>query len=92
MVVARVRELPTLPRLLLSDVSMPGLDGWALADQVRAAHPSLPIVLMSGHMDGPGTEGFAHGPVDALLTKPFTSRELAGVLTAVLGSPDHQPA
>jgi CheY-like chemotaxis protein/signal transduction histidine kinase len=92
MVVARVRELPTLPRLLLSDVSMPGLDGWALADQVRGAHPALPIVLMSGHMDGPGAEGFAHGPVDALLTKPFTSRELAGVLTAVLGSPDHQPA
>jgi len=92
MVVARVRELPTLPGVLLSDVSMPGLDGCALAEQVRATCPELPIVLMSGHMDGPGTDDFAPWPADALITKPFTSKELGDVLGRVVARRTSQPA
>jgi CheY-like chemotaxis protein len=39
-----------LPDLLLSDVVMPGpMDGAALAQKVRAAHPGLRILLMTGY-------------------------------------------
>ena len=36
--------------LVFSDVMMPGkLNGFGLAQWVRAAHPDLPIILTSGH-------------------------------------------
>src|SRR5690606_20092343 len=47
---ALLRESNTrndLPDALLVDVSMPGLDGWELAAQVRAAGYVMPIIMVS---------------------------------------------
>jgi two-component system nitrogen regulation response regulator NtrX len=38
-----------LPDLVLLDVAMPGRDGLQLLEQLRASHPELPVVMMSGH-------------------------------------------
>ena len=38
-----------LPDLVLLDVAMPGRDGLELLEQLRASHPELPVVMMSGH-------------------------------------------
>ena len=38
-----------LPDLVLLDVAMPGRDGLVLLEQLRARHPELPVVMMSGH-------------------------------------------
>ena len=67
-----------LPDLILSDVMMPGMDGFDLA-RALAADPELdfvPIVLLTakGSM-GSKIEGLELG-VDDYLTKPFDSREL----------------
>ncbi|MGE5176650.1 MAG: sigma-54-dependent transcriptional regulator [Hyphomicrobiales bacterium] len=35
--------------LLLTDLRLPGKDGIALLEAVKAAYPDLPVVLMSGH-------------------------------------------
>lgn len=35
--------------LVLTDVVMPGSDGFTLAEQIRAVHPDVPVVLMSGY-------------------------------------------
>jgi len=35
--------------LLLTDLRLPGKDGIALLERVKAAHPDTPVVLMSGH-------------------------------------------
>ena len=32
------------PQLVLSDVRLPGKDGLALFDEIRAQHPSLPVI------------------------------------------------
>ena len=37
------------PQLVLSDVRLPGRDGLALFDEVRARHPSLPVILLTAH-------------------------------------------
>jgi DNA-binding NtrC family response regulator len=43
-----IRALGTSLELLVSDVQMPKLDGFALAGTVRAEFPGIPIILMSG--------------------------------------------
>jgi two-component system response regulator GlrR len=36
------------PRLVVTDLAMPNLDGLALARWLRSRHPSVPIILLSG--------------------------------------------
>jgi len=39
------------PHLLLTDLNLPDMDGCALIRQLRAAHPTLPIMAISGAGD-----------------------------------------
>ena len=55
---------------------LPGKDGLALFDIVRARHPSLPVILLTAHGTIPdAVEATARG-VFGYLTKPFDGKEL----------------
>ena len=57
--------------LLISDIAMPEMDGPALAIEIQAERPGLPVLLMSG--------GSENGPVSnrfEFLSKPFSITEL----------------
>ncbi|HET9387664.1 MAG TPA: ATP-binding protein [Gemmatimonadales bacterium] len=73
---ARALEQP--PDLVLSDVMMPRLDGFALLRQLRA-HPhtrQIPVVLLSARAGEDAVlEGLETG-ADDYLVKPFSAREL----------------
>jgi CheY-like chemotaxis protein len=73
-------EDPTI-RLVLSDVRMPGVDGFDFLRVVRQRFPALPIVLITGY---PITnEDFP--PLGAtILQKPFAADELQRVVTEAL--------
>lgn len=63
--------------LVLSDVSMPGLDGFGLAEKLKNLAPKLSVVLMSSY-EKPRTkeQGF--------LRKPFTLAQAMDVVHAKL--------
>lgn len=67
-----------LPDLVLSDVMMPGLDGFQLMQALRS-NPrtrSIPIILLSARAGEESTvEGLEAG-ADDYLVKPFSAREL----------------
>ncbi len=67
-----------IPDLVLSDVMMPGLDGFALLRELRAT-PGLreiPVILLSARAGQEArVEGLEAG-ADDYLTKPFNAREL----------------
>src|SRR6185437_12624805 len=74
------------PDLILSDVMMPGLDGFALLRAIRADNElrETPIILLSARA---GEEARAEGlnaGADDYLVKPFSARELIARVTASL--------
>lgn len=74
--------------LLLTDVSMPGMNGVELARLARKVRPGLPVLFVSGSLDCfPDT---CHD-VPAL-SKPFTPIELTSAVEALLPSSAAEPA
>jgi two-component system, NtrC family, response regulator GlrR len=72
------------PQLVLSDVRLPGRDGLALFDEVRARHPSVPVILLTAHGTIPdAVEATARG-VFGYLTKPYEARELLDKIAQAL--------
>ncbi len=59
------------PALLVTDVRMPGEGGLALLEKLKAAHPALPVIVMSAHTDVASTAGAFRGGAFEFLSKPF---------------------
>lgn len=70
--------------LLITDIGMPGLDGFELRDAVRNANPDLPVLLITGRHEivdeerAKGAGGF--------LRKPFDWDRLVSVVQGTLAS------
>jgi PAS domain S-box-containing protein len=73
--------------LLITDRSMPGMNGDRLAQACRGLRPDLPVILCSGSqgMHGPD-EAHSEGVTECLL-KPLTLHELAYAIRRALGQP-----
>jgi two-component system response regulator FixJ len=73
---------------VVSDVRMPGVDGLELLRRLKAARPSLPVVIITGHGDVPlAVEAMKLGAAD-FVEKPFDDERLIGVVQAALaGAP-----
>ncbi len=67
--------------VLLTDVVMPGMSGPALARQVRASRPSLPIIFISGYADPEGHDSELPG---RLVRKPFRISDLRDQIEAAI--------
>lgn len=70
--------------LLILDVMMPGLDGYAAARRVRARRCGTPILMLTARS---GLEDRIQGlnaGADYYLTKPFDTRELLACIHALL--------
>jgi len=71
------------PCALVSDVVMPGMDGLGLAALLRARHPGLPVLLVSGYAEAAlGRDLAAEGL--RLLPKPYALADLVTELRAIL--------
>ena len=79
-----LRAEPERFDLVLIDEVMPQLSGIALAAEIRRRLPQVPIVLMSGYGGLDLARRAQLAGVDALLRKPFVSRELADAIARAL--------
>ena len=69
--------------VVLSDLVMPGMTGWELADAVKARHARLAVGVITGWGDLPDTDAAGRGAVDFVLAKPITLEILADALSRV---------
>ena len=75
-----------VPDLIVSDIRMPGMDGYKLARQLRGSPRTalVPIVFLTAKDEtADRVEGFRAG-IDAYLTKPFEPDELIAVVSGIL--------
>ena len=70
--------------LLLTDVSLPGMDGLALAERVHIGHPGLPIVVVSADVEPSTVRRAEAAGVHAYLSKAGLRVTLASTLRDVL--------
>ncbi len=72
----------TIPDLIVSDIMMPGMDGYALAEKIRSNPRTdiIPIIFLTAKDTRDNRiKGFRVG-VDAYVTKPFEPEELAAAI------------
>ena len=60
--------------LLITDIRMPGIDGFELARQAKVMRPTIQIIYLSGYsVDGAENAGPVYGPI---LKKPIRMGDL----------------
>ena len=70
--------------LLILDVMMPGMDGFAVAREVRASRCSTPILMLTARFGIEDRIAGLNAGADYYLTKPFDTRELVACINALL--------
>ena len=74
--------------LIVTDIVMPWMGGEELIAALRKVGHRLPIVCTSGLVQNASELSDARFPPDALLSKPFTPRQLLAVVETVLPKPN----
>jgi CheY-like chemotaxis protein len=74
--------------LVITDNHMPNMTGLEMIEKLYSSHQTIPVIMATGNLP---TEEFAHKPwlkPEAVLQKPFTSRDLLDMISNVLGPDD----
>ena len=75
------------PDAVVLDLSMPGIDGRSLLRQLRILHPTLPVVVFSGHSTAEVEQEMLNHGATACIQKAFSLDQLGLALQEVLPSP-----
>ena len=76
------------PNLVVSDIRMPGMDGFGLLREIRALGPdaggSVPVIAMTAHITHADRARILNAGFQAYLPKPFTPDKLVEAILTVL--------
>jgi DNA-binding response OmpR family regulator len=85
--VAQLRRHPV--RLVVLDIGLPGIDGFEVCRQMRA-HSRVPIVMLTARDEEPDRVAGLELGADDYVSKPFSPRELAARIKAILRRVEHR--
>jgi DNA-binding NtrC family response regulator len=71
--------------VLLSDIKLPDMDGYRVAEAASALRPGLKVILMTGYAPSP-LPSTLHSVVYQILQKPFSLESLAATVAGAMGS------
>jgi len=76
----------TDPELVLMDIQLPGKDGFALLQEIRASpHARVRVVALTAHAMTGDRERAMQAGFDGYITKPIDIREFPGRVARALG-------
>jgi FixJ family two-component response regulator len=70
--------------VVITDIRMPGMDGLELQGLARTAHPKLPVILISAHVDEAVRQRSLREGAFEFLYKPFDGEELLRAIQKAL--------
>ncbi len=73
--------------LVITDIGMPGISGWEVAQAVKQSAPQTGVILVTGWGKQAYSDRVSEGFVDALLPKPIDAGKLLRVLNQVASPP-----
>jgi CheY-like chemotaxis protein len=71
--------------LIISDVFMPNLNGYALAARIRATDPDVPIILISGYLSQESPKNLLGGSTE-FIAKPLDSELIIATVQRLMSS------
>ena len=71
--------------LIISDVFMPNLNGYALAARIRAKDPNMPIILISGYLSQDTAKNILGGSTE-FIAKPVNPELLIATVQRLMSS------
>lgn len=89
--IALKRIMEEMPRLVVLDLMLPGLDGWEVCRRVRA-QSDVPIIMLTARNDDIDKVVGLELGADDYLTKPFNPRELTARVKAILRRTERRPS
>ena len=81
---SQIQANPGMCSILVTDQTMPGMQGTELAAAIRRLRPDLPVVIMSGYFSKISPSALDELGQVELLAKPFTTDELSHAVNQAL--------
>jgi len=78
-------------RLVLLDLTMPGMSGAEMIRQIKEVRPEIPILVMTGHREADILPQLEAGEITGFLGKPFKPPELLEKIQQALGEDGANP-
>ena len=79
------------PDCVVLDLHMPGMTGLQVLRRLRAARPTLPIVIITAHDEPETREECLAAGACAYLRKPLEDRQLLNAISAATGGQARRP-
>jgi two-component system nitrogen regulation response regulator GlnG len=76
--------LVSQPKLIISDIRMPGIDGLQLLDELRQQSSDIPVLIMTAHSDLDTAVASYQGGAFDYLSKPFDTDEVIMLVQRIL--------
>ena len=70
--------------MVVTDLKLPGPDGFAVARHLKAERPEVAVILLTAMYDAPETLSHETADIDATLRKPFLPEVLEAAVRALL--------
>ncbi|HEY5648299.1 MAG TPA: response regulator, partial [Nitrospiria bacterium] len=72
--------------LVLLDMTMPYMDGWATYREMRRTNPEVKVIMVSGYSEQEAIGRYGEGEVSGFVQKPFSQAELLSRVRGILGA------
>lgn len=82
-----LREKPNRIRCVITDLGMPGMDGWATLAALRKIRPHIPVILVSGYDDALVMTGNFSEQPRVFLHKPYSMGDMQAAIDTALKKP-----